>query len=893
MRTTAAIRRLASALLPLRDGVAQTLSQASLQGEIAVDEALASLASVTPAADLATDLRASDALTEKLATIVVLARLQWPAVVPHYVDRALAWLAQTSPPWLAHVASQLRRGLARDDANWQLLAHSAAMIAEHERPHLWELLLAAWSPAHRKFRGVFFTPERLATAMVERVDQLLRDELELPGGLADTTSWSTYSQGNPHGFTGPVVRILDPAAGSGAFLLAAIARIHKSVIAEAEACGRAPLEAWNDYIDRHLLPRLAAVELFPEASAVMALRIVDLLARTGYRFTSPVGLPIVTASALEGPADDGRWLHAEPLTVILGNPPFASLSQNRGAWITQRVRDYLKFDGERLGERKTWLHDDYVKFLRLAEWCIERAGLGIVALVTSHSWLENTTFRLARRRLHHTFPRIEIADFHGNRKSGELAPQLPENLSKTLQKQPISLREQMASNENIFGLDAGIGAFFLRSRAGLAPAVRRFDYWGTVDEKLAAFEQQVQRGTPGELLHPAGSDYPFRSPKDLVSNAWYRQTPLLTEVMPLTSTAVVTARDGLVIAFTEEELLARIGMLVDERASDDELRTLLFARPRSPRYPAGDTRSFKLAAVRAALRAEVEQGIDLARYVRRCAYRPFDSRYLFWHPLLIDWPRGELMRHVIDQTNWLLVSRRQMLPGRAANFFWITDAITLDGILRSDNRGSESLFPLWRFAAGGSSKKANISSEIRDKMERLGIGGSEHGDEAACFALLYATLASSAYRQGFAESLWREFPRVIVPREADLARELTTLGRQLIDVHLLRHAAPEFTTAGEGLVTQPRYPKWSAGQVLVSAERSMACCSREVFEYRIGAHAPAQKWLADRRGRTLTRSDQSHYQQLLGALERTLEIIAQIDRAIAARGGIERAFAPE
>ena len=112
-------------------------------------------------------------------------------------------------------------------------------------------------------------------------------------------------------------------------------------------------------------------------------------------------------------------------------------------------------------------------------------------------------------------------------------------------------------------------------------------------------------------------------------------------------------------------------------------------------------------------------------------------------------------------------------------------------------------------------------------------------------------------------------------------------------MHLLRHAAPEFTTAGEGLVAQPRYPKWSAGQVLVSAERSMACCSREVFEYRIGAHAPAQKWLADRRGRTLTRSDQAHYQQLLGALERTLEIIAQIDRAIAARGGIERAFAPE
>lgn len=910
MRTTASIKRLARDLLPIVDRLATAWREAIDSGEPRATEIASSLAAVIPKAAEHDDAKPvvshekcdTSSIAKKLATITLLARLQWHADSDDLSLSALKWLARSTDRWLAAIVRDVAKLMAYEQeqpasepadhreepihsiaSTAREIAAWSASISDDERPHLWELLHSEWSPADRKQRGVFFTPERLAHAMVERVDQLLRDEFDLTEGLADTTTWDAYSPGNARGFTGSVVRICDPAAGSGAFLLAAIERIHQTISRRENSS----LHAWSSYVDKHLLPRIIAVELLPEATAVMALRITQLLLKTGYDFVIPAQLMLQTGNALAGPMaqDDSttNHLHSQPITVILGNPPFASLSQNRGEWITGLVRDYLTIDGERLGERKTWLHDDYVKFLRLSQWRIEQTGLGIVALVTNHSWLDNTTFRIARRRLHATFPRIEIADFHGNRKSGEVAP----NVLISRENAKETAKAALPENENIFALDAGIAASFLRSREGFEAAITRADFWGTKDAKIEGFEQQVAQRIDGVKLSPNVPEYRFDLPREVNRASIYPQTPALPQVMPLTSTAVVTARDGLVIAMDRAELMARIEQLVDPKIDDDHLRHTLFAAPRTPRYPAGDTRSFKLTAVREHLRCEREAGVDLASYVRRCAYRPFDSRYIFWHPLLVDWPRGELMQHVIDRENLLLVSRRQMLPGRAANFFWVTDAITLDGILRSDNRGSESLFPLWRYEANSHTRSANISLEIRRKIERS-LGDVADGD---LLAMMVATFFSSEYRSLYCESLWREFPRVLVPRSRELAGELVALGQQLIDAQLLRGMElPEVPSVAAETVVEARYPKWRDGEVLVNAELSIASCSREVFAYRAGAHAPAEKWLADRRGRKLSATDLEHYQRVLIAIGRIVSTTEQIDGAVKLAGGMEQGF---
>ena len=106
--------------------------------------------------------------------------------------------------------------------------------------------------------------------------------------------------------------------------------------------------------------------------------------------------------------------------------------------------------------------------------------------------------------------------------------------------------------------------------------------------------------------------------------------------------------------------------------------------------------------------------------VRECVYRPFDRRYVCWADWMIDWPRNDVMRHMLEGGNVALVTRRQMLPTQPCNFFWVADTIVIDGLIRSDNRGSESFFPL--YLRGGERGehvwKRVLAAELRPAISR-------------------------------------------------------------------------------------------------------------------------------------------------------------------------------
>jgi predicted helicase len=108
--------------------------------------------------------------------------------------------------------------------------------------------------------------------------------------------------------------------------------------------------------------------------------------------------------------------------VVLGNPPYSGISANKGEWITKLIEDYKRVDGKPLGERKQWLQDDYVKFIRFGQWRIEQTGQGILAFITNHAYLDNPTFRGMRQSLMNTFDEIYTLDLHGNTKKRETAP---------------------------------------------------------------------------------------------------------------------------------------------------------------------------------------------------------------------------------------------------------------------------------------------------------------------------------------------------------------------------------------------------------------------------------------------------------------------------------------
>jgi len=319
--------------------------------------------------------------------------------------------------------------------------------------HFYETFLAEYDPRMREARGVYYTPEPVVSYIVRSVDHILKKQFGLKDGLADTSKVQLYQQtkdksgrtrrkkvGETH-----KVLILDPAVGTGTFLHGVIDEIH----AQETAKGRTGM--WSSYVSKHLLPRLFGFELLMAPYAVAHMKLGLQLQQMGYDFRSGERLRIYLTNTLEEAHElagldlfasliaeeanaAGKVKCEAPVMVVLGNPPYSGHSENKGPWIDGLLRgkdiltgkptgNYFEVDGKPLGERNPkWLNDDYVKFIRFAQWRIEQTGYGILAFISNHGYLDNPTFRGMRQSLMQTFDDIYILDLHGNAKKKEVAP---------------------------------------------------------------------------------------------------------------------------------------------------------------------------------------------------------------------------------------------------------------------------------------------------------------------------------------------------------------------------------------------------------------------------------------------------------------------------------------
>ena len=273
----------------------------------------------------------------------------------------------------------------------------------------------------------------------------------------------------------------------------------------------------------HLLPRLFGFELLMAPYAICHLKLALEIAGPEAGFAMPGGerLNVFLTNTLEKPDDASSnqivlMAHEiareaasadavkrdKPVMVVLGNPPYSGHSANKGTWIRDLLRgkdgvddtdSYFEVDGAPLGERNPkWLNDDYVKFIRFAQWRIERTGEGVLGFVTNHSYLDNPTFRAMRKSLMDTFDEIYLLDLHGNSKKKERAP-------------------DGGRDENVFDIQQGvaIGLFVKKRREGDGGLARVFhaDLWG---EREAG---------------PDGGKYGWLAANDLESTRWTELTP--------------------------------------------------------------------------------------------------------------------------------------------------------------------------------------------------------------------------------------------------------------------------------------------------------------------------------------------------------------------------------
>ena len=482
-----------------------------------------------------------------------------------------------------------------DSANMEAVVIDFGDRNPQEDPviHFYEHFLTAYDKRQKVESGVFYTPRPVVSYIVRSVDELLRSEFGLEDGLADTATWGEMTARReevtiPEGASADqtFVQILDPAAGTGTFLVEVIGLIHRTMVDKwkGQGHGERKIKAlWNDYVPRHLLPRLHGYELLMAPYAIAHLKIGLKLHETGYRFESDERAQVYLTNALEPPAEAsqfamdflpalareaeavGRIKRSRRFTVVIGNPPYLGEAGRGGEWIASLMRgvelpakrktlSYFEVDGKPLGERNPkWVNNLYVRFTRLSQHLIERAGLGVHGFITAHSYIDNPTFRGMRWALLSAFHRLTVVDLHGSLKKKDEAP-------------------DGGRDENVFDIEQGVAiGLFVKSSArresgGVAASrVRHTDLWGTRAEKYGRLLggrspspdwAGVEPRPSFFLLKPFGGD----------DTAEYGEWTSVNEVFPVNSVGIVTARDALTVRWSKREIWG----VVREFAEGDE-----------------------------------------------------------------------------------------------------------------------------------------------------------------------------------------------------------------------------------------------------------------------------------------------------------------------------------
>lgn len=770
--------------------------------------------------------------------------------------------------------------------------------------HFYESFLAAYDPKMRESRGVYYTPEPVVSYIVRSVDHILKTDFKLPAGLADSSKIKVQVPGTKkHEVEVHKVQILDPAAGTGTFLHGVIDQIHGTTFREDKGM-------WSSYVHDHLLPRLFGFEILMAPYAVAHMKLGLQLKELGYDFKSSERIRVYLTNTLEeAHAMSGlplftQWIAEEanaasdvkkdtPVMVVLGNPPYSGHSANVGAWINsllkgkdiqsnQKTGSYFEVDGQSLGEKNSkWLHDDYVKFIRFAQWRLEQTGYGVFAFITNHGYLDNPTFRGMRQSLLQAFDDIYILNLHGNSKRKEHCP-------------------DGSRDENVFDIQQGvaIGIFIKRTRKKPCfAAVYHADLWGISSWKYHWLWENSISSTQWKKLVPNSPYYLF-VPQNALLLEEYNANWKITDVFPVNSVNFRTHRDALVIDMERDRLINRINMVNDNKVSENDLREILKLR---------DTRDWSLLHAR----VKLNKIADIKSKICICHYRPFDFRWIFYDDSLVEYPCYPVVGN-FRQVNMGFTTTRQTTTIGFEHILATKYVTELKCI--SHDRGGYS-FPLYIYPSKAKEamlfedksttdsvgdRKSNLSPNfIEDFATKLNMQFVQDGKGNSKFnfgpedilSYIYAIFYSPTYRSRYAEFLKIDFPRLPLTSKPELFRELCSLGDELVAVHLMEKHASKITSypvAGDNAVEKVRYQDPHAGkkgQIWINSTQYFEGVPKDVWEFHVGGYQVCDKWLKDRKGRQLTYDDLTHYQHVVAALSETIQLMAKIDMAIDSNGG--------
>ena len=716
--------------------------------------------------------------------------------------------------------------------------------------HFYEEFLTAYDKAQKVQRGVYYTPQPVVNFIVRAVDSILKTEFGLADGLAsEETKTVKYMREKirGQGMTEdtkevPAVQILDPATGTGTFLRQTILQIYDNFRAKHSGESEEQIKkAWNEYVPKHLLPRLNGFELMMAPYAVAHMKLAMVLKDTGYDFGGDHRLNVFLTNSLEEAGKDDFQMTLfdnDPLAfesieanqakknnginVIIGNPPYSGESANKGKWIMDLMEDYKKEPGGRikLQERNPkWLNDDYVKFIRYAQTYIERAGSGILAYICPHGFLDNPTFRGMRWNLLQTYDKIYVLDLHGNAKKKEVCP-------------------DGSKDENVFDIQQGVCIIISVKNITKKNDAQVFhaDLFGLRTYKYNYLNKVNFENVSYKGIKPSEPHF-FIVPKDFTSQNEYNSSIMITDLFIANSVGVVSAKDKVLTSQSIKKLLTQVSEYYNIKAEN-----------------------------------------TLCKHIY---YRPFEKRYIYYDVDLLERSRDKITGNFFGRNNLGICLNKVVKTGDTYQHIFISDTM-IDSCYVS-NRTSEITYiiPLYLYNADYGTKSVNIRTNIATKL-LLPIGIKYTDDMALhIFDYIYAVLHSPQYREKYKEFLKIDFPRVPYPTDQETFWKLVKIGSKLRECHLMQ---TEFNTEpyrfiGDG-TNEVVKPEYKNGRVYISKTQYFDNVPQAQWEQYIGGYQPLQKWLKDRKKTALSSEDIEHYKKIIAALRLTEELMAEIDRVV-------------
>ncbi len=770
--------------------------------------------------------------------------------------------------------------------------------------HFYETFLAAYNPAKRKARGVWYTPEPVVNFIVRAVDDVLKSEFGLPDGLADTSKvtvdWDTGQtdkKGKPVTIRKDVhrVQVLDPATGTGTFL----AEVVKLVAGRVK--GIAPGQ-WSGYVEKDLIPRLHGFELLMASYAMCHMKLDMMLTELGYQ---PSGTPPRLSVYLTNSLEEGerveqtlpfaRWISEEakgantikrdqPIMCVIGNPPYSGHSSNKGAWIEGLMADYKVSPELKRPAQAKWLSDDYVKFIRLAEHMIAKTGEGVLGFITNHGYLDNPTFLDMRNHLRQTFDRIHVLDLHGNSKKKEVAP-------------------DGSADKNVFDIQQGVAIIIAVKRKATGKDEKKLaevfhgDLWGNRDAKYAALWGSDVTALAADEVSLESPPWRFK-PSDKALEASYAAGFSIADLFSPNgrpAPGIVTTQDEFAISWSAADAAGKVERLLSTQ-SEAEARQLFRLCSQS---------QWNYAAAKGAL----SDG-SWREAITSVAYRPFDTRKTVFNNHVAVHRRERVMRHLAGTANIALCT-----SGNAdclgSPYYDAAILVSHPTDFNFFRRGGAYTFPLYLYSDPNDpvyTDSGHLDESIRINFEpklyakiRAAAGldgpspapdgtdafrratGDARPHEVQVFDYIYGVLHCPAYRETYREFLKVDFPRVPFPPSPDVFRRVSEQGEALRRLHLMEEAAigeTPYVFEGEGnnVVDQPRH---DGGTVWINATQGFAGVPDVAWTFHIGGYQPAQKWLKDRKGRELGWDDIRHYQRIIKILAETDRIMREIELPLA------------